>query len=61
MDQPSQHPATAIEPQVCCHCGNLTRDAVVVARAFSSSGVGTAIYACTKDAPRYRRDDGGQS
>ena len=53
MDQPNQPPTTAIEAQYCCHCGKLTRDAVIVARAFSSGGAGTAIYACTEHAERY--------
>lgn len=61
MDQPSQHPTITTDARYCCHCGNLTREPIVVARAFSSSGAGSAVYACPEHAGHYRLDDGGQS
>lgn len=61
MDQPSQHPTITTDARYCCHCGKLTREPIVVARAFSSGGAGTAVYACPEDAPRYRLEDQGQS
>ncbi|WP_425838938.1 hypothetical protein [Streptomyces fractus] len=45
------------EPRHCCHCGKLTNDAVVVARA-TSSGTGRAVYACPEHARNYRTDEG---
>jgi hypothetical protein len=60
MTQPNQPPAITTDARYCCHCGKLTREPIVVARAFSSSGAGSAVYACPDDAPRYRIDDGSQ-
>lgn len=57
MEQPTNPPpenqtADTI-PQLCCHCGQLTREPVLVGQAGSPSGAGRDIFACPKDAPLF--------
>ncbi|MFD7999977.1 hypothetical protein [Streptomyces mirabilis] len=56
MNHPTEPPperqgAEAI-PQLCCHCGELTREPVLVDQAASPSGP-VDLYACPKDAPLF--------
>jgi hypothetical protein len=46
---PERQTADAI-PQLCCHCGRLTREPVLVGEAYTPSGAGSSIYACPDDA-----------
>ncbi|MFF9309860.1 hypothetical protein ACF1BS_03025 [Streptomyces sp. NPDC014748] len=57
MDEPTdftiQHQTADAIPQICCHCGRLTREPVLVGEAYTSSGAGRSIYACPDDAPLF--------
>ncbi|AVH61576.1 MULTISPECIES: hypothetical protein [Streptomyces] len=60
MNQPTE-PEPAVQaadkpdpiPQLCCHCGELTREPVLVGEVHTASGAGSSIFACPKDAPLF--------
>jgi len=54
-EPPGEHQTadTAPIPQLCCHCGELTREPVLVGQAGSPSGAGRDVFACPKDAPLF--------
>ncbi|NEA48446.1 hypothetical protein [Streptomyces sp. SID10815] len=52
-DPPPGHQTTDMIPQLCCHCGGLTRRPVLVGEAYTPSGAGRSIYACPADAPLF--------
>lgn len=56
MDHPTNPPperqtADTI-PQLCCHCGQVTREPVLVDEAASPTGP-VPLYACPQDAPLF--------
>jgi hypothetical protein len=50
---PRQSPDTTPIPQLCCHCGELTREPVLVGEVHTASGAGASVFACPKDAPLF--------
>jgi hypothetical protein len=39
-------------PQLCCYCGRITREPVLVDHVHTPSGAGRAVYACLEHAER---------
>jgi hypothetical protein len=52
-DRTSEHQTADVIPQLCCHCGQLTRKPVLVDDVFTPSGAGRSVYACPDDAPLF--------
>lgn len=49
-DPPAARQTADTMPQLCCHCGDLTREPVLVGSVHTPSGAGSDLYACPKDA-----------
>ncbi|MDR3079473.1 MAG: hypothetical protein LBV60_00840 [Streptomyces sp.] len=49
---PVHQTADAI-PQLCCHCGRVTRQPVLVDDVYTPAGEGSEVYACPDDAPLF--------
>lgn len=52
-EPPPERQSADTIPQLCCHCGELTREPVLVGEVHTSSGAGSSIFACPKDAPLF--------
>jgi hypothetical protein len=39
-------------PELCCYCGRITREPVLVDHVHTPSGAGRAVYACPEHAER---------
>ncbi|WP_026252797.1 hypothetical protein [Streptomyces sp. PsTaAH-124] len=55
MDHPTDPPPARHTPatHLCCHCGQLTRQPVLIDEVHTPSGEGRGVYACPEDAPRF--------